>query len=287
MRDYVHDRPGDRVARPGRSGDTRHAARVLDPAAAATPAGDLDSIEQGAEGWHRVEEQLVATSWSDEQALRDESLVEGAAADAVPDGHQHRRVGRPRLRRRRPRRGPRSQPRRRPLCPRRARGERAPRRLGLGPGHRRRRSAPARARHPGAVRELLHPGDPSAATRLVVRGPEIEQIQITGFDPAAAPPRMTVEVAIKGRRYIEDRRHHGRGQRRSSRGRTSFSEHWTFALAGDDAQPWRIVAVDAPVAAALRPPVAAEAGPNRNLHGRCSRSRTTSRPTASRWSRSR
>ena len=31
-----------------------------------------------------------------------------------------------------------------------------------------------------AVRELLHPGDPSGRTRLVVRGPQVRQIRIAG-----------------------------------------------------------------------------------------------------------
>ena len=46
----------------------------------------LQSIEQGAEGAHRLREGVVATPWGDEQALRDEALVEGAVQDAVPDG---------------------------------------------------------------------------------------------------------------------------------------------------------------------------------------------------------
>ena len=33
----------------------------------------------------------------------------------------------------------------------------------------------------------------------------------------------------------------------SRRRTTSFTERWTFALNGDEKQPWRIVAVDAPV----------------------------------------
>ena len=94
------------------------------------------------------------------------------------------------------------------------------------------------------MRELLHPGDPSAATRLVVRGPEVKQIQITGFDPAATPPRMTIEVALKGRRYIEERATTAVVSGDPNRGPRASREHWTFALSGDDAQPWRIVAVD-------------------------------------------
>src|SRR5207253_2660397 len=48
----------------------------------------LVSIEQGAEGSHVLDEQIVATPWSDDQALRDEALIEGAVEDAVPEDVQ-------------------------------------------------------------------------------------------------------------------------------------------------------------------------------------------------------
>ena len=46
----------------------------------------LQSIEQGAEGSHALNEDLVATPWDDEQSLKDEALVEQAVGDAVPSG---------------------------------------------------------------------------------------------------------------------------------------------------------------------------------------------------------
>jgi predicted lipid-binding transport protein (Tim44 family) len=57
---------------------------------------------------------------------------------------------------------------------------------------------------------------------------------------------MTLEVELTGRRYLEDRATTAvlAGSRRRA---TSFTERWTFALGGDDKQPWRIVAVDPPV----------------------------------------
>jgi predicted lipid-binding transport protein (Tim44 family) len=246
MRDYVHDAAGHRVARPGRLGDTL-ALREFWTLHRRGTGWQLESIEQGAEGWHRVQEQLVATSWADEQALRDESLVEGAVADAVPDGVNVAELADLSYT---------GDARAAALDLSLADGRFAPDVLEVGA--RRAVSAWAQAidgddqplralATPAAVRELLHPGDPSAASRLVVRGPEIEQIQITGFEPAATPPRMTIEVAIKGRRYIEDRATTAVLSGEPSRA-TSFREHWTFALAGDDAQPWRIVAVDTPVA---------------------------------------
>jgi predicted lipid-binding transport protein (Tim44 family) len=99
---------------------------------------------------------------------------------------------------------------------------------------------------PPAVRDLLHPGDPTARTRLVVRGPQVKRIRIHALDGTATPPTMTVEVDMTGRRYIEDRDTTAvlAGSRRRP---TSFTERWTFALEGDEKQPWRIVAVHAPV----------------------------------------
>src|SRR5204863_2177485 len=45
----------------------------------------LLSIEEGAEGSHAITDQIVATPWADEQAMRDEAMVEQANADALPD----------------------------------------------------------------------------------------------------------------------------------------------------------------------------------------------------------
>ena len=57
---------------------------------------------------------------------------------------------------------------------------------------------------------------------------------------------MTIEVDITGRRYLEDR--DTTAVLAGSRSRaTSFTERWTLALNGDQAQPWRITSVAAPV----------------------------------------
>jgi hypothetical protein len=100
--------------------------------------------------------------------------------------------------------------------------------------------------HGPVVRELLHPGDPAGRTRLVVRGPKVDKIRITGLDPAAQPPTMTIEVQLQGRRYIEDRDTTAVLAGSASR-QTKFTEHWTFALDGDERQPWLLAAVGAPV----------------------------------------
>ena len=44
------------------------------------------SIEQDKEGQHQLEDKIVASAWADETSMRDAALVEGAVADAVPEG---------------------------------------------------------------------------------------------------------------------------------------------------------------------------------------------------------
>ncbi|MGB0093419.1 MAG: Tim44-like domain-containing protein, partial [Solirubrobacteraceae bacterium] len=85
LRDYVEDAYGQRVGRVDAVGDT---SRVREFWTLAKRDGHwiLQSIEQGAEGAHSLSEDLLATPWADEQAMRDEALVHGAVQDAVPEG---------------------------------------------------------------------------------------------------------------------------------------------------------------------------------------------------------
>ena len=80
----------------------------------------------------------------------------------------------------------------------------------------------------------------------MVRGPSVRRIRIAALDAAAEPATMTVEVDLTGRRYIENRDTTAvvAGSRNKS---TNFTERWTFSLTDDEAQPWRITAVGAPV----------------------------------------
>jgi predicted lipid-binding transport protein (Tim44 family) len=100
---------------------------------------------------------------------------------------------------------------------------------------------------PTAIHELLHPGDPSEQTRLVVRGASVKQIRIAHLDAAAEPPTMTIDVDLRGRRYIEDR-DTTRVLAGNPARETSFTESWTLALTTDTQEPWRIVSVGAPAA---------------------------------------
>jgi predicted lipid-binding transport protein (Tim44 family) len=96
------------------------------------------------------------------------------------------------------------------------------------------------------IGEMLHPGDPSGQTRVVVRGPKIEKIMIVALDVAVEPARMALQITIHGARYIQDRDTAAVVSGSDSRA-TTFTEHWTMALSGDDKQPWRVARVRAPV----------------------------------------
>lgn len=99
-----------------------------------------------------------------------------------------------------------------------------------------------------AVGELLHPGDPSGRTHVVVRGPHVRKIRIVSLDPNPDPPEMHLEMDLEGRRYIEDR--NTRAVLSGSRNRSAhFTERWTMGLCDNDQQPWRIVSVAAPARA--------------------------------------
>jgi predicted lipid-binding transport protein (Tim44 family) len=246
VRDYVEDRAGNHINRTGQLSETvqlrefwtlrRHRSGWM-----------LVSIEQGAEGSHALEDEIVATAYADEQAMRDESLLEGAVAEAVPDGTSVAEVADLQFD---------GDAHAAAMDLSLADGRFAPDVLEVAA--RRAVSAWAEAvdgadsplqaiAHPDAVRELLHPG--GGSTRLVVRGPKVKQIRIVGLDAGANPPSMSIEVELAGRRYIEDRATTSVVSGSRSR-ETSFTEHWTFALDGPPAQPWRLAAAGASLAQA-------------------------------------
>jgi predicted lipid-binding transport protein (Tim44 family) len=93
---------------------------------------------------------------------------------------------------------------------------------------------------PDAVRKLLYPGTSGGKTRLVVRGPRIRKVSIEDLDPNSEPATMTISVEVGGRRYTEDRDTTTVVSGSKDRA-TTFTEHWTLALAGPDDAPWRLV----------------------------------------------
>lgn len=200
------------------------------------------SIESDAEGAHVLDEQIVATPWADEQRMQDASIVEVAAADKLPDGVSTAEVadldyaGAARAA---------------ALDLSLADGRWAPDVLEASV----RRAVAAWAAAvdgadrdlldvatPEAADELLHPGDRSGKTRLVIRGPRVRRLEVVALDPAAVPPTMTVEVEVHGRRYVEDRDTAAVLSGSKSRPATVV-ERWTLALAGPDDRPWQVVGV--------------------------------------------
>ncbi|MGZ4165681.1 MAG: TIM44-like domain-containing protein [Solirubrobacteraceae bacterium] len=245
VKDYVVDRSGRHIKRTGSLGEV---TRIREFWTLQKRGGrwTLASIEQGGEGKHALDEEIVATPWGDETGMRDQALVEGAVADQVPegtkvgdvaalqyDGDAHAAAMDLSL----------------------ADGRFAPDVLEVAA----RRAVQAWAQAidgddalldgiagPAAKRELLYAGDTSGGVRIVVRGPVVNRIRIANLDAGAEPPTMTVEVDLTGRRYVENR--DTAAVIAGSRTRkTSFTERWTLSLTGDEAQPWRITAVGEPV----------------------------------------
>ena len=91
---------------------------------------------------------------------------------------------------------------------------------------------------PDAIEQLLRPE--GERTRVVVRGGRVEAVRITGLDAGADPARMTVEVDVRGRRYVENRDTVA-VVAGSKDDEVEFTERWTLALSGPDDAPWRIV----------------------------------------------
>jgi predicted lipid-binding transport protein (Tim44 family) len=245
VKDYVVDRYGRHIKRTGSFSDITR-IREFWTLRRRNDHWTLASIEQGGEGKHALDEEIVASAWGDEKGMRDEALIEGAVADQVPegtpvaevadlqyDGDAHAAAMDLSL----------------------ADGRFAPDVLEVAA--RRAVSAWAQAidgddaqldaiATPAAKRELLYAGDTSGTVRMVVRGPVVNRIRIVSLDASAEPPAMTVEVDLTGRRYVENR--DTAAVIAGSRTRkSSFTERWTLSLTGDEAQPWRITAVGQPV----------------------------------------
>jgi predicted lipid-binding transport protein (Tim44 family) len=202
----------------------------------------LVSIEQDAEGAHHLTDEIVASPWSDSR-LHDEALVEQAVADRVPDGFSPADAATFAFA-----------------------GSAREEALDLSLADARflpdvleaavRRAAAAwaeavdgedaaleRVASRAAIDALLYGGDAQRRTRLVVRGPRIERVVIERVEAQAQPARMTVTIAVRGRRYREDR--DTAAVVGGSRDReATFQERWDLALDGPDDAPWRVVGVD-------------------------------------------
>jgi predicted lipid-binding transport protein (Tim44 family) len=200
----------------------------------------LGSIEQDAEGEHHLTSPLVSERADDVAALRDETLVEQAVADRAPGGDFAALT---------------------PLdFPEDAAA--AAREMALVDQRfepdvievavRRAVAAWAEAidgeddallaiSDPVVVNELLYHGDASGRTRVVVRGPRLEELHVLGIDTRGTPPRVAVSAEVEGARYIEDRDTTTVLQG-DPRRRDTFTLRLDLALGDDPANPWRLVA---------------------------------------------
>ena len=181
VKDYVVDRHGRRIKRTGRVGEI---TRVREFWTLQKREGHwtLASIEQGGEGKHALDEQIVATAWGDEAGMRDEALIQGAVADRVPEGTTVAEVADLQYE---------GDAHAAAMDLSLADGRFAPDVLEIAA--RRAVSAWAQAidgddalldgiATPAAKRELLYAGDTSGSVRIVVRGPVVNRIRIVNLD---------------------------------------------------------------------------------------------------------
>ena len=240
LRAYVLDSHGNKVMRKGEKDEL---ITLVEYWTLSRRDGQwmVQSIEQRAEGDHHLDEEIVASPWSDDQRLEDEALTELAVADALPEGFTTADLAEVEFD-----------------------GDARARALDLsvadarfGPdvleaAARTAVGAWAEAVDGGdeplervasaeAVASLLYDGDATRKTRLVVRGPRVKRIRIAAVQVEQEPATMTIDVELGGRRYVEDRDTAAvvSGSKDSA---TTFTERWTLALDGPDDAPWRIVA---------------------------------------------
>jgi predicted lipid-binding transport protein (Tim44 family) len=241
LRAYVLDRAGNKVMR---SGEKDELVTLVEywTLARSNGAWMVHSIEQRAEGDHQLDEQLVASPWSDEQRLEDESLTELAVADGLPQGFTTADLAQVDFE---------GDARAHALDLSLADARFAPDVLEAAA----RRAVEAwaeavdgndaaleRAASADAVGGLLYGGDATRQTRLVVRGPRVKRIRIAAVQVDELPATMIVDLELGGRRYVEDRDTAAvvSGSKDSA---ITFTERWTLALDGPGEAPWRVVGV--------------------------------------------
>ena len=243
LRDYVIGKRGQKITHKGTSSEFTTLREYWTLHKGENDQWRLLSIEQDMEGAHNIDAEIVASPWDDSR-LRDEALVEGAVADKVLEGYKISEVadldfdGDARaaaldLSLADARFGP-------DIL------ETAARRVvgGWAEAIDGEDDELLKVATPEAARALLYP-DARKSRRVVVRGPKVEKLRITALDAAAEPPTMTVEVDVRGRRYLQDRDTAEIVSGSDSEER-SFTERWLLALGDDDANPWKIVDATAP-----------------------------------------
>lgn len=241
LRAYVEERGGRRIHRKGESDDTILLSQYW-TLGMREGRWTLLSIEERAEGEHHLAEPIVASPWSDSERLRDEAVIETTTADELPAGFKpadlvdldfdgDARAAALDLSLADPRFAPDVL-------------EAAARQVVEAWAEAVDGDDTALAELAGepALAQLLHRGDDSEKTRLVVRGPRVRRIAIVALDAAAEPATVTIEVQLGGRRYVEDRDTAAvlSGSKDES---ATFTERWILSLDGSASSPWRIAAV--------------------------------------------
>jgi predicted lipid-binding transport protein (Tim44 family) len=237
LRDYVVAKDGSRITRTDSSSEFTTLKEYWTLNKGENGSWRLLSVEQDKEGAHHIDADIVASPW-DDRRLADESLVEGAVADKIVDGYKISEIADLDFD---------GDARAAALDLSLADARFAPDILETAA----RRAVGGWAEAvdgdddellavatPEALHDLLYPGG-VGNRRLVVRGPRIERVQITSLDAASEPPTMTVEVHVRGRRYVQDRDTAAIVSGSDSQ-ETTFTERWLMALNGDDRNPWRI-----------------------------------------------
>ena len=240
LRAFVKKRSGRKILRKGESDDTIRLSQYW-TLGLREGRWILHSIEERSEGEHHLAEPIVASPWSDTERLRDETVIETAAADELPPGFKPA-----------------------DLADLDFEGDARAAALDLSLADARfapdvleaaaRRAveawaeavdgedtALARLASEQAVDQLLYEGDDSERTRVVVRGPRVRRIAIMALDATAEPATMTIEVQLGGRRYLQDR-DTAAVVSGSKSDATVFTGRWTLALDGPDSHPWRLAA---------------------------------------------
>jgi predicted lipid-binding transport protein (Tim44 family) len=239
LRAFVIDAAGQKVLRKGAKSEQITLCEYWTLARSSQNGWKVVSIEQRAEGDHHLDAEIVASPWSDEERLADESLTELAVADGLPPGFTTADLAVVSFD---------GTAREQALDLSLADARFAPDVLEAAA----RRAVAAWAEavdgddaaleevaSPEAISQLLYAGDTSRKTRLVVRGPRVRAIRIVAVDVEQQPATMTIEVETGGRRYVEDR-DTAAVVEGSRSGTTTFRERWAFCLDGTYDSPWRL-----------------------------------------------
>ena len=242
LKAYVEDRAGKRVMRDGEKDELVTLVEYW-TLARSNGAWMVQSIEQRAEGDHHLDGQIVASPWSDEQRLDDESLTELAVADGLPEGFTTADLAQVDFD---------GDARAHALDLSLADARFAPDVLEAAARRAVEAWTEAVDGDDAALERIASPEAVAAtalraATRRARRASwcaarRVKRIRIAGVQVEQLPATMTVDVELGGRRYVEDRDTAAvvSGSKDSA---ATFTERWTLALDGPADAPWRIVGI--------------------------------------------